>query len=64
MIMTYNILHNNINLDPNEFFQLRSSITCGHEYNLFKAHAQDWSEVTTFFVNATKHWSMHHLLTY
>ena len=40
MIMTYNILHNNINLDPNEFFQLRSSsITHGHDYKLFKPHA-------------------------
>ena len=39
MIMIYNMLHNNVNLDPNEFFQLRSnSITRGHNYKLFKPH--------------------------
>ena len=41
MIMTYNILHNSTNLDPNEFSQLNSnSITHEHNYELFEPHAQ------------------------
>ena len=40
MIMTYNILHNNINLNQRETFKLRStSITQGHNYKIFKPHA-------------------------
>ena len=62
MIMTYNILHNNINLDPNEFFQLRSSsITCGHDYKLFKPHiaihAQRLVRSNNFSVRVIDHWN-------
>ena len=58
MIMTYNILHNNINLDPNEFFQLRSSsITRGHDYKLFKPHAQRLVRSNNFSVRVIDHWN-------
>ena len=56
--MTYNILHNNINLDPNEFFQLRSSIiTRGHDYKLFKSHAQRLVKSNNFSVRVIDHWN-------
>ena len=58
MIMTYNILHNNINLDPNEFYQLRSSsITRGHDYKLFKPHAQRLVRSNNFSVRVIDHWN-------
>ena len=56
MIMTYNILHNNINLDPNEFFQPHSSsITRGHDYKLFKPHAQGLVRSINFSVRVIDH---------
>ena len=58
MIMTYNILHNNVNLDPNEFFQLRSnSITRGHNYKLFKPHAQRLVRSNNFSIRVINHWN-------
>ena len=41
MLMVYNILHQNVNLQPECFFhQNLSSVTRGHNYKLFKPHAQ------------------------
>ena len=58
MIMTYNILHNNINLDTNEFFQLRSSsITRGHDCKLLKPHAQRLVRSNNFSVRVIDHWN-------
>ena len=53
--MTYNILHNNINLDLNDFFQLcSSSITHGQYYKLFNVSLKlwDWSEVIPFLLES------------
>ena len=39
--MTYNILHHNVDLNSFDFFQLCSnSITRGHNFKIFKPHAQ------------------------
>ena len=59
MIMTYgNILRNNINLDPNEFFQLHSSsITRGHDYKLFKPHGQRLVRSNNFSIRVINHWN-------
>ena len=40
MLMTYNILHENVRLYPPMFFQQLSSVTRGHTYKLFKPHEQ------------------------
>ena len=58
MIMTYNSLHNNVTLDPNEFFQLPScSITPGHDHKLFKSHAQRLIRSNNFSVRVIDHWN-------
>ena len=40
MIMTYNILHHNLDINPSNFFQLHTSTaTRGHNYKIYKPHA-------------------------
>ena len=58
MITTYNIFHNNVNLDSNEFFQLRvNSITRGHNYKIFKPHAQRLVRSHYFSHRVINHWN-------
>ena len=58
MIMTYNILHNKVNLDLNEFFQLHSnSITRGHNYKIFKPHGQRFVRNHHFSARIVDHWN-------
>ena len=58
MIMTYNIIHNNTNLDPHEFFQFHSnSITRGHNYKLFKPHAERLIRSNNFSIRVINHWN-------
>ena len=40
MIMTYNILHHNLDINPSNLFQLHTSTsTSGHNYKIYKPHA-------------------------
>ena len=53
MIMVYNILQGNVNLQPGLFFHLNlSSATRGHDFKLFKPHAQ--KNVRSKFFSVTK----------
>ena len=54
--MTYNILHNNVDLNPNEFFQFYSnSITRGHDYKIYKPHAQRLVRSNNFSIRIINH---------
>ena len=56
--MTYNILHNNINLDPIELFQLHSSIIIhGYDYKFFNPHVQRLVRSKNFSIRAINHWN-------
>ena len=58
MIMTHNILHNNVDLNPNEFFQFYSnSITRGHDYKVYKPHAQRLVRSNSFSIRIINHWN-------
>ena len=59
MIMTYNILHNNVDLNPNEFFQFYSySITRGHDYyKIYKPHAQRLVRSNNFSIRVINYWN-------
>ena len=55
MITTYNIFHNNVNLDSNEFFQLRvNSITRGVRSHYFSHRViNHWNNLPCNVANAT-----------
>ena len=54
----HNILHNNVNLEPNEFFHLHSnSITRGHDHKLFKCHAQRLVRSNNFSIRVINYWN-------
>ena len=58
MIMVYNILQGNINLQPELFFHLNlSSATRGHDFKLFKPHAQKNVQSKFFSVRTINSWN-------
>ena len=58
MIIVYNILHGNVNLQPGLFFhQNLSSVTRGHDFKLFKPHAQKNFRSKFFSVRTTNSWN-------
>ena len=66
MLMTYNILHHNLNIDPSKLFQLRTtSLTRGHNYKLFTPHAPKtiWNHFFTIrIINQWNKLQLIHLL--
>ena len=58
MLMTYNILHENVRLYPPTFFhQQLSSITRGHNFKLFKPHAQKTVRSNFFSIRSINAWN-------
>ena len=58
MLMVYNILHENIGLQPLMFFhQQLSSITRGHNLKLFKPHAQKIVCSNCFSIRVINAWN-------
>ena len=58
MIMVYNILQENVNLQPELFFHLNlSSATRGHDFKLFKPHAQKNVRSKFFSVRTINSWN-------
>ena len=58
MLMTYNILHENVRLYPLTFFhQQLSSITRGHNFKLFKPHAQKTVRSNFFSIRSINAWN-------
>ena len=58
MIMLYNILQGNVNLQPELFFHLNlSSATRGHDFKLFKPQAQKNVRSKFFSVRTINSWN-------
>ena len=58
MIMTYNILHHNLDINPSNFFQLHTSTaTRGHNYKIYKPHAAKNIRNHFFAIRVINHWN-------
>ena len=58
MIMTYNLLHHNLDVDPTKLFTLwTASLTRGHNYKLYMPHAPKTIQNHFFTIRIINHWN-------
>ena len=64
MIMTYQLLHHNLDIDISELFILNLSITRGHNFKLFKPHSSSRVRSSFFTMRVINDWNNlpHHVV--